>query len=47
MVPFAAIGTSFCDAKANPAGPPNRSLPFMRSSSVANRSIGLLSSSDS
>jgi hypothetical protein len=47
MVPFAAIGTSFCEAVPKPAGPPRRSLPFMRSSSVTKKSIGLLSRSDS
>ena len=43
MVPLAAIGTSFCEAVLKPAGPPRRSLPFMRSSSVTKKSIGLLS----
>ncbi len=47
MMPLAAIGKSFWDAVAKPAGPPNRSLPSMRISSVTNRSAGLLSSNDS
>ena len=47
MVPLAAIGTSFWEAVANPAGPPKRSLPFMRQSSVTKTSIGLLSRSAS